>query len=418
MLMHSSLAALLALGASLAVASPINLEVRTPSIPTNIDGSVNHIELDTLIQSSLDKAFAGGKPLSKRAAAAANVALTEEAAGTQDIYYLATASIGTPAQSIPAIVDTGSYDLLVKQYTPAKGKPFNSAASSTFVNTGTQVGGGFVTGGTFVADKTRDTVSVGGLAVAGQYFASTASDDDYSVFGFGFPALSNIHELNWFDSLVAAGKVAANKFSLHLARIGSDAAGGVSELTLGGANKARYTGAATRLPRAKFSFPGQDRWMVSLDSYVSGNGTKINSPTFAIIDSGAPYSYIPRAAATAFFQSIPGSSIFRSSAASVAGSTYTVDMWQFPCSASSEPGYVFTAAPGKTFAINHNDLSLGEIANGMCLGSTFGVDVALAGQQMAILGVDFLKGWYATFDFTDDSISLAAALHWVLAQKA
>lgn len=174
--------------------------------------------------------------------------------------WAGTVTIGNPPQSFVINFDSGSADFIVPSVkctasACAKHARYDPAASSTSAtNTSTlriSYGDGSTASGKVYADTVTSPswpgrialiVPVGGLSATGQIFgaALTMSDsfaDDAfdGILGMGFQSISTLRAPPFFQTLVAQNKVPSAQFSFKLGTTGS-------ELYLGGANAADYTG--------------------------------------------------------------------------------------------------------------------------------------------------------------------------------
>jgi saccharopepsin len=117
-----------------------------------------------------------------------------------DCQYFGMLEIGTPPQKFSAIFDTGSANLWVPSAdaaiaTRGTGVGYNSSASSTYTEDGTDFSIQYGTGGVY-GIVSRDTLGLGPLSVKNTRFAEASQmlDMDYDAFdgiiGLGFPLLS------------------------------------------------------------------------------------------------------------------------------------------------------------------------------------------------------------------------------------
>ncbi|GAA6034456.1 hypothetical protein JCM8097_002734 [Rhodosporidiobolus ruineniae] len=423
---------LLSAGASLAGASPVavsesvvvptapgttTFETYTPSVKT-ADGGLD----STLLQRDHKSTFAklediiegceAGVKATRRRSAQVKATTKSVPLSGDGTYFAATVSIGTPAQKLPLMVDTGSSDLWVLGNTADGDGLFNYANSSTIVNSGKTVNLTYVTE-SVTGGIATDTISVGGLTVKNQAFGVVPSEQNFGVSGILGLAPADIAKISaptFFSNLVSSGQLASPSFGLYLSRDASKA----SELTLGGENAAHYSGKQS-IARV---VPGFGRWVLQLDYYMVNGTLAANLPTTAIIDSGSSTSFIPKKAAAAIFAKIPGAYLDTSAEAETSvnlmGQTYTLDRYAYPCGTTSRPGYVFNGTYRRVLPVATEDLNLGYIdeeTKKMCAATIIGVDIELGGKTMALLGTDFLKSYYTVFNFgtTDEPATIKFA---------
>ncbi|GAA5861391.1 hypothetical protein JCM8547_006115 [Rhodosporidiobolus lusitaniae] len=423
MLTRLSMTALLLLAGSLVDASPIAISSSAPT-PAGVSAEAT-LAARGLVKEVVDNAeeklveLAARKVSCNRRAvkrSVVNIPLVKA-----DEKYGAYLSIGTPAQLVPAIADTGSADLLVSNAFYSKTK------SLTDVSNGTETSFSFL-GADYEGEVVTDSVTIGGDGVSKQTFAvvekasktpsllywglgpaSAAKASLPSSFALRPRIDSSLLQLTgastFFQNLVQSGKIAANKFSLYLNRDGNGA-----ELTLGGVNPDKYTGLVTKVPVVNPTFSVLKYWALALNTYAVGDEV-FQQPTTAIIDSGSDLTYIPKEAAAFIFQNIPGAELDPTPYGpySFRGQEINADLYHYPCNTTVKPSYVFgnsrrklTVDPQDYYYEDHSELA------GYCYARILGVDINVGGQQMALIGTDFLKSWYTTFDFDADESYMAS----------
>lgn len=102
--------------------------------------------------------------------------------------------------------------------------------------------------------------------------------------------------------------------------------------------------------------------------------------------------YIPTAAASALYGSIPG--------AADASSTLGAGYYTFPC--SSTLAAINLSFGGKDYPLDFADFNLGAASSGSssCVGGIIGEDTSGQGQPaQAIIGDEWIKNWYTVFDY-------------------
>ncbi|GAA5837103.1 hypothetical protein JCM11251_005255 [Rhodosporidiobolus azoricus] len=437
---------LLSAGSSLTTAAPVAvssltaIEIRSPPLPVNADGSLSSTLLErdlsaTLAKysSRLEEAKGRLKDANDRvhdkvdavkARIEAKKAKLEAKKGKKNLSptavplrqgstanVLATVSIGTPAQKLPLIVDTGSSDLWVMANAGAENSTlrscrtlpfsFDITGSSSLALTGEEVDLTFVQGSQRGLVGS-DIVSIGDLTIEEQYFGGVqglGGPDFGGVLGLSFQKLAKIDKPTFFSQLVSSGQVEKASFGLYV----SQDASSLSELTLGGPNPKHYKGERTEIP----TFKGMQDWALQLSRYSAGDKS-VDITTVALIDSGSTSSYIPKEAAAAIYSAIPGAYLDKSPEAAysitINGATYKVDRYVYPCNSTISPAYTF-AASDRRFEVSPSTLSLGFVDDeqSLCAGTIMGVDLKMNGVTAALLGVDFLQNYYSEFRFGSDS---------------
>lgn len=132
--------------------------------------------------------------------------------------------------------------------------------------------------------------------------------------GMAFQSIANSGQPPYFDTLINEGVVTDPSFSFFLGRASSGTQG-QSEMTLGGNDPSKYTGAITNVPLIS-----EDYWRVAVDganvtnpSGLLGTGLLSGSSGIlpgtmgqAAIDTGTTIILAPTVAAAAIFSQIPG----------------------------------------------------------------------------------------------------------------
>ncbi|GAA5931601.1 hypothetical protein JCM1841_004724 [Sporobolomyces salmonicolor] len=413
MLTINTLIPLALVGASLACASPIKLEGRIPSLP-QVGGAVSNVlvkrELEKTLSrlvSDVDESASSKECKSRRSSrkakrSSASLALRS----ADDLYYYGEISVGTPAQALPVMFDTGSADLVIPTISPACGSTscYDMASSSTA--NATQQTAAFTYGsGSVEGTVVTDTVSVAGFSVAKQALGTVPAADvallvnsqTIGIFGLAFGSISNIGSTSTFlDNLMAAKTLTNNLFGLYLSR--GTVSG--SELTLGAADSNRYTGIITQVPVVS-----ESHWTLLTEHFLVGNKAVAADEVLTVIDSGTTLSYMPTADVAAVYGAIPGAYLSTNPAAqlsfTVNGQTYNAQRYEYPCNSTALVGFEFFGGRRRAFNMSPADLSLGPIETGsdICAGSLVGIDVTLSGSKAGLLGLPFLRNWYSVFSF-------------------
>jgi len=308
----------------------------------------------------------------------------------ENAQYYGPLTIGTPPQSFNVIFDTGSSNLWVPSKTGFHPLNFHSkydsSKSSTYVKNGTsfaiRYGSGSLTG--FVSE---DTVNLGTVAVKNQLFAEATSEPGLAfkvgkfdgIMGMGFQSIAvDGMQPAWYSAVAAAG--GDNTFGVYLG--GGSGIGG--EMTLGGVDKAHYTGDLTYVPvsRAKY-------WQITVDSFSIGGLSKVEG----ILDTGTSLLVAPPDVVSAFGKKI--------GATNVLGKEWTID-----CSKIDSLPELEIQIAGKAFNLSGKDYVLN--VSGQCLLGMTGMDLSREGLSL-ILGDVFLRKYYTVFDLGNTRVGLATA---------
>ncbi|GAA5986185.1 hypothetical protein JCM11641_002882 [Rhodosporidiobolus odoratus] len=395
MLVKAALSSLL-LAASFADASPVKLDTRSDdAVATGLTARSSAATLSQLLNTE----FTVPAPLVKtrgkkirRANAVGNNVRIKNSKVQGATLYTVELDIGTPAQTVVALPDTGSADLLVpsRQYDYKKTSTGHYYFRNTTFN--------FVTG-SFRGVPTTDKVSILPGQNVSQWFGLTA-EMPYGIMGLSFQSLASLAKPT-FSSLVSSGQIAAAKFGLFLSRFPS----ATGYLTLGAFNSNFYTGTVTTLANV-----ASNRWALLMTGYTV-DGASAATSTATIIDSGSIQSYVPKTIAAAIFKAIPGAYLDpEPQTVSLNGQDYVIDNYIYPCNSTLSPGFSFYGGGSTQFTFNPLDYNLQTIDSKNCYASIMGVDIELNGTPAALLGSDFLRSWYGMFDFANAAFNNAPTI--------
>jgi len=315
----------------------------------------------------------------------------------QNAQYYGPIKIG--GQDFQVIFDTGSANLWVPgkncsffkcwlhpKYDETKSKDFKADGRKFEV----QYGSGPVEG-----IFNQDTVTVGGVDVKGQTFAeiSTVSFGPLNIafamgkfdglLGLGFNTISQYHIPTPFEQMISQKLIDEPVFAFYL----SGESGSSGELTLGGTDKAHYTGELVSVPLTNESY-----WEVSLDGLKYGDDTVVTSSTKAIIDSGTsllagPSDQVAKIAAKAGATSLMGKE------------------WVVNCSTISSLPDLDITLGGKPFTLTATDYVVQ--AGGQCLFAFMGIDIPAPAGPLWIMGDVFMRKYYSVFDYGNKQMQFA-----------
>ncbi|KIO20363.1 hypothetical protein M407DRAFT_29995 [Tulasnella calospora MUT 4182] len=326
---------------------------------------------------------------------------------------------GTPPQKTNVDFDTGSSDLVVPMSNcrgGCTGPLINSSKSTTFKGTRTFFSIKYQDESGANGTVATDAVTVAGLTVAKQAFGAVNvefggfSGPNAGLLGLGFPDNAVSNSKPFFTNLVESGGLASNLFSFFMSRGGVDG----SELCLGCVNSEKFSGdieyhsidpSATGGVQLYWNIPSSglsyERPGSTVTPATSLNATSITARATsfsAVIDSGTSLIYVSTAVADELYRQIPGSSRAPKSVGD--------GFYMFPC--KSPIGTVSFNFGGKRYAINPRDFNLGAVARGSpnCMGGILGEDL---GDDLAIVGDEFMKNWYSVFDYDRLAVGFAKA---------
>ncbi|EGX95819.1 cathepsin E, putative [Cordyceps militaris CM01] len=319
-------------------------------------------------------------------------------AQNDDVSYIASVAIGSASWNL--IVDTGSSNTWTgaqKSYVPY------STGNATGGTVSVSYGSGQFSGKEYV-----DKVSFGGLTVASQSIGSATSSSGFSgvdgIFGLGPVDLtqntvSNANTVPTFlDNLYAQGSIASEVLGVYFSpESGADTSDNNGELTLGGTDSAKYSGALTYVPTLTTG-AAAPYWGVSIASFSYGS-TVLASGATGIVDTGTTLIYIPSAAYTKFLSatggktdSSSGLAVFTTKptanfAIKLGSTSYTLTPSQYLVPTAQYSYFGLTS--GKYYAWINN-------------GGSSGVNT--------IIGQKFLENYYSVYDTTNSRIGFAKAV--------
>jgi len=320
----------------------------------------------------------------------------------QDAQYFGTLQIGSPAQDVRVIYDSGSSNLWVSNKKPgllSKHQYYDHSKSSSYVANGTvfkiEYGSGPVSG-----VYSGETISIGGVSVPDYTFAEVDNTKGlgpaYSVghfdgiCGMGLDDISVDKVETPLRALVNSGKLDEPVFAFYLGSGGAD-----GELTIGGVNSAHYTGDFHYVPVVDM-VPGiTGYWEIVLDD-VTVNGQSISSAKRGVVDSGTSLMVVPSNEIKAIAATVGAKVV---SIIPPFNREYTID-----CDASA-PDIDFQI-DGTTYSLTKTDYSLDQ-GSGQCLFGFMGQDIPAPVGPLIIMGDIFMRAHYCKFDVGQKRVGFA-----------
>ncbi|KAI0338296.1 acid protease [Trametopsis cervina] len=335
-----------------------------------------------------------------------------------DSSYIGSVSVGTPPQTFNVVLDTGSSDFWVASSNCATCRvksTFDASASSSLQqppSTGEidiQYGSGAVSG-----SLVQDSVNMGGFIVNPQQMllveqasANILDEETSGIMGLAFQALASTRAVPFWEALTSANQFASPEFSFFLTRFIDDESAQAEEpggvFTLGGVNNTLFTGDIEFLNLASNGVISQNTFWLLPMTTVTVNGKNIaltSAESAAAIDTGTTLVGGPTDAVQAIWEAVPGSQPVRS----------MQGFFSFPCTTSVSVSFSFG---GKTWAISTDDMNLGTLQTGTCLGGIFDLGLGSqigsgGGNPSWVVGDTFLKNVYTVFRSSPPSVGFAA----------
>ncbi|KAK3397878.1 aspartic peptidase domain-containing protein [Sordaria brevicollis] len=358
--------------------------------------------------------------------------------------YYAEVSVGTPAQQVSVVLDTGSSDLWVVSYKAdlctdieiqrkwqdSCDKTYNPNRSSSFKileEDGFEIR--YLDNSTAAGDYVTDDLKIAGTTIKSlQMGYATRTVRGAGILGVGYSSnvASTQRYPNLIDQFVAQKLIATKAYSLYL----NDRRSDQGNILFGGIDKDKFIGDLTILPI--YMTKGQvepihfevEMQSVSIDLTKDGKTTKIISTnpsrsqtsTIAILDSGTTLSYLPKKITDQLHNLL---------------SVYVDDLW--------ESGLTFidckylTSNPDLRLSFTFGDKTihvpvyeivldlLGDIQDQLpfklpfkrtCIfgiQSTDGFDEDGFDEDWALLGETFLRSAYVVYDLSHHQIGIAQA---------
>ncbi|WWD21491.1 hypothetical protein CI109_105977 [Kwoniella shandongensis] len=327
-----------------------------------------------------------------------------------DTSYSASLSVGTPAQTMDVVLDTGSSDLWVasdKCTTSAcdSMETYNSGSSSTSANMTSSFSIEYGSGqaaGTLV----QDLVTLGGYSVAEQTFASC---DDVSsgllssgvsgIMGLSWQALAYSKATPWWLTLAQSSTWNQKLFAFYLGRYRNVA--GASSLesdggraTFGYLDSSLYSGSVTYVAVGS----NAQYWQIPIDSIsMQGSSISLGGSKMAAIDTGTTLIGGPESIIASIYAAIPGSKRMTGSYASY---------YEYPCTTSVNFEIKFG---GFNIKVTDQDFNLGKYSSdtSMCTGAAYVQSLSSSSPVQWIVGDAVLKNTYTVFRYSPAAVGFA-----------
>lgn len=340
------------------------------------------------------------------------------------IGYTVDISLGTPAQNVTVLLDTGSSDLWVSSdknegcttkdtvvyngngYNCQMFGTFNETASSTFSPNDTDFAISYGDSTGAQGEWATDKLEVNGITVPDFSFGlGLNGTTTLGVFGIGYPlneaTYRNLNNRTDFEPylyenlplrLVRQGVINTPAYSLWLDDKNEDE----GEVLFGAVDHSKYTGNLTRLPTQISYDMVQREFMLTLNDVKLSNDpknkSKLDTALPALLDSGTTLSYLPEEVVDSVLNGIHGG--YNTKLGSMVGQ----------CNYTGTLDYYFD---GVTIKVPYSSLLTpinATDADGLCL---LGLRVTSSKRYPVILGDSFLRSAYVVFDMANNEMALA-----------
>ncbi|KAL0255974.1 hypothetical protein I308_100785 [Cryptococcus tetragattii IND107] len=338
-----------------------------------------------------------------------------------DTSYSASLSVGTPAQTLDIVLDTGSSDLWLASTecdtTACESMDrYNPSDSSSSINLTTsfsiEYGSGSTSGSLF-----QDLITLGGYSVASQTFASCdevssglLSSGVSGIMGLSWQALAYSKATPWWITLAKSSAWSDPLFAFYLARYRNVAGATATESNGGTASfgyldSSLYSGDVTYVnvdDNAQY-------WQIKMASVtVQGTSVSLGSSNMAAIDTGTTLIGGPESVVAAVYAKISGSQRMSGSYSSY---------YEYPCNTTVDFEITFG---GYTIKITDQDFNLGRYSSdkSMCTGAVYIQTLSSSSPVQWIVGDAALKNTYTVFRYSPAAVGFADLASSVASSEA
>jgi len=318
----------------------------------------------------------------------------------QDAQYYGQISIGTPAQNLNVIYDTGSSNLWGTNQKPAipfTHKHYDHTKSSTYHANGTtfaiQYGSGPVSG-----VYSEETVMIGDQKLIDYTFAEVDNTKGLGlgwtigkfdgICGMGLDDIATDGVTTPLRALANSKALDANVFAFYL---GHNSPG---QLVIGGVDDTKYTGDFTYHP-VQDMVPGKrGYWEVAMDDFQI-NGVSVISSKKGVIDSGTSLLALPTADMKNIAKLLGAKSVLP---IPPFNKEFMID-----CDTAGPDMDIIIG--GKTYSLEKADYIIND--QDQCLLGATGIDIPAPAGPLVILGDVFMRAHYVKFDLDNQQVGIA-----------
>ncbi|KAJ5578858.1 hypothetical protein N7450_007725 [Penicillium hetheringtonii] len=305
----------------------------------------------------------------------------------EETLYFCNITLGTPAQKLRLVLDTGSSDLWCnapnstlceRRSDPCQDSgTYDSSSSSSHSFVSSDFNITYADGSSAVGDYVTDTITIGGTTIKNfQFGVGYTSASAEGVLGIGY-ASNEVHL--WLNDLDA----------------------NTGSILFGGVNTAKYHGALETIPIQKLG-NSYSEFIIALTAVAVSTSSKTHNysssslPVGVLLDSGSSLTYLPDGIVQDIYQDL--------------GVQYDSSngIGLVPCSLAERDvnvSYTFSS-PTIDVGVNELVINMGDYYfNNRERACIFGI--APAGESTAVLGDTFLRSAYVVYDLANNEISLA-----------
>jgi len=307
----------------------------------------------------------------------------------QNAQYFGEVSVGTPAQTVSVIYDTGSSNLWVPSKKSGTHKIFDHTKSSTYAANGTEFkimyGSGPVSG-----VFSQDSVNAGGIQLDGYNFAEVDNFKGlglaYSIgkfdgiLGMGWDAITVGGNVAPFTAMVNGGTLDEPVFAFYLGDSGP------GELVLGGVDEKHYTGDFDYVPLSSETY-----WEVPLGG-ISVSGEAVSNTTKVIFDSGTSLLAGPTDEVAAIAKAVGAHKFIKG---------------EYLIGCNGDKPDIDIEINSKTYTLKLADYVIKD--GPLCLFAMMGIDVPAPNGPLWIMGDVFMRKFYIKFDAGNKQVGIATS---------
>ncbi|KAJ5246928.1 hypothetical protein N7468_001911 [Penicillium chermesinum] len=317
----------------------------------------------------------------------------------EEALYFCNVSLGTPAQDLRLVIDTGSSDLWVN----APNSTLLNLLLSSYVNDDFNITYADDSGAT--GNYLTDTLRIGGSSLKNfQFGVGYTSSSAEGVLGIGYPlneaqvgVAGQTTYANLPKAMVNNGLIRSSAYSLWLNDLDSNE----GSILFGGVDTAKYHGSLETLPIQK-TYGEYTAFYIALTSLSLTNSsgtTEFSSkslPSAALLDSGSSLTYLPDSIVTDIYDAL--------------GVTWEASQQTayLPCSIAKKDYNISYTFSSPTINVAISELILGFTGATYSDGEeacVFGLNPS--GGSTSLLGDTFLRSAYVVYDISNNEISLA-----------